>query len=311
MPETLRVLVADDDATSRLILERTLRKRGYEVVVAKDGKEALSYLNGDHPPRIALLDWMMPILRGPDLCQKVRQRSDGDEQYIYLVLLTSKGEKEEVIAGLEAGADDYVTKPFNADELELRIRAGRRIIELQDQLVDAKHELRIQAEHDPLTGILNRGALLARIEAELARAKREKSLVGLAMLDLDHFKSINDTYGHQAGDEVLQETVARIQAVLRPYDTFGRYGGEEFVVAITDDKPSLAPFERVREAVAEREYEVRHHAIAVTLSVGVFWAGAETPLDVFLGRADASLYRAKANGRNRVELGDQKELIRS
>ena len=201
----MEILIAEDDATSRLVLESTLRKRGYEVIAVSDGESALFELSRDIPPRIALLDWEMPGLTGPEICRRVRQRADNVDQYIFLVILTGRGGLEETIEGLEAGADDYVKKPFNVEELELRIRAGQRIIELQDQLVATKQQLRLQAERDSLTGMLNRRVVMARIHEELQRAERQSGVLGIGMIDLDHFKQVNDTHGHQAGDSVLIE----------------------------------------------------------------------------------------------------------
>ncbi|NIA16676.1 MAG: diguanylate cyclase [Nitrospiraceae bacterium] len=297
----MEILIAEDDATSRLVLESTLTKRGYEVIAVSDGESALAVLLRDIPPRIALLDWEMPGLTGPEVCQRVRQRTDAVDQYIFLVILTGKRGLDETIEGLEAGADDYVKKPFNADELELRIRAGERIIGLQDQLVAAKQQLRRQAERDPLTGILNRGAIMERIKGELEHARRQSGVVGLGMMDLDHFKIVNDTHGHQAGDKVLCETVARVRESMREYDIFGRYGGEEFLLVIPTETPEQAPFERVRRLIAEKEMAVGSTAVNVTVSIGVAWGTADDGLERLLRLADEALYRAKEGGRNRVE----------
>ena len=227
----MRILIADDSVVSRHLLEATLRKWGYEVVVATDGVEAWNVLQGENPPRLAILDWVMPGLTGPEVCSRVRENSrHRDLDYTYIVLLSSKSQREDLIEGLEAGADDYLTKPFDQHELKVRLRAGTRIIDLQRELVSAREELREQATKDFLTRIWNRSSILDVLSRELARASREKRSVGVVLADLDRFKSVNDTYGHFAGDAVVREFTRRLTAAMRPYDSLGRYGGEEFLI---------------------------------------------------------------------------------
>ena len=209
----MRILIADDSVVSRHLLEATLRKWGYEVVVATDGVEAWNVLQGENPPRLAILDWVMPGLTGPEVCSRVRETTKNkDLDYTYIVLLSSKSQREDLIEGLEAGADDYLTKPFDQHELKVRLRAGTRIIDLQRELVSAREELREQATKDFLTRIWNRSSILDVLTRELSRASREKRSVGVVLADLDRFKSVNDTYGHFAGDAVLREFTRRISA---------------------------------------------------------------------------------------------------
>src|SRR5882724_6037532 len=223
----MRILIADDSVVSRHLLDATLRKWGYQVVVACDGEEALAVLQGDDAPKLAILDWVMPGLTGPEVCRKVRDHAkDKEREYTYILLLTSKSLKEDLITGMEAGADDYITKPFDQHELKVRLRAGTRIIDLERELVRAREDLRDQATRDSLTRIWNRGMILEILDRELARAERERRPVGLVLADLDHFKNVNDTYGHFAGDAVLREFVRRTGSSVRPYDAVGRYGGE-------------------------------------------------------------------------------------
>jgi len=220
-----RILIADDSVVSRHLLDATLRKWGYDVVVACDGTEALSYLQRPDAPKLAILDWVMPGLTGPEVCSKVREQANGSE-YTYILLLTSKSLKEDLIEGMEAGADDYITKPFDQHELKVRLRAGTRIIDLENELVRAREALREQATKDSLTLLWNRSSILDILDRELIRGQREQRPVAVLLADLDRFKSVNDTYGHFAGDAVLREFTRRITGSMRAYDAMGRYGGE-------------------------------------------------------------------------------------
>src|SRR5580692_11470300 len=228
----MRILIADDSIVSRHLLDATLRKWGYEVVVACDGVEAWNVLQDSEGPMVAILDWVMPGMTGPEVCRRVREREKEKDTYTYLLLLTSKSLREDLIEGMESGADDYITKPFDQHELKVRLRAGTRIIDLQRELVAAKDALREQAQKDFLTRIWNRSSILDILQRELVRGGREKRGVGVVLADLDHFKEVNDTYGHFAGDAVLREFARRMQSATRPYDAVGRYGGEEFLIVL-------------------------------------------------------------------------------
>jgi two-component system, cell cycle response regulator len=216
----VKILVADDDAISRELVVRQLRKRDYEVVSAADGRAALEILRGEGAPRLALLDWMMPLMDGPQVCRELRQNPLG--AYVYLILLTSKTDKQHVVEGLESGADDYLTKPFDLEELMARLRAGTRVLDLEDNLVKARDVLRFKASHDDLTGVWNRGAVLELLQREVWRTEREGSSLAVMLVDLDHFKNVNDTLGHASGDDVLRETARRISQAVRSYDFVGR-----------------------------------------------------------------------------------------
>ncbi len=297
----MKVLIADDSATSRAMLRSALTRWGYDVVMAENGKEALDILATEDPPPMAVLDWVMPELTGPEVCRRVRETLR--EPYTYILLLTSKNTKGETVEGLEAGADDYIVKPFDQHELQVRLRAGQRIIDLQLNLMQAREELRERASKDLLTMLPNRSAIAHTLENEIARCHRDHRTVGIILLDLDHFKRVNDTLGHFAGDAVLRETAARLRSNMRPYDQVGRYGGEEFLVVLPncDLEQAANQAERMRHRLHETSMLVDGSELQVSASFGVTISdGSERSPDLFVRVADEALYRAKANGRNRI-----------
>ncbi len=300
----MRVLIAEDDAMSCRLLEHLLVKQGYQVVATRDGAAAWHALQQQDAPKLAILDWMMPEMDGPQICRLIRERAQ--QPYTYILLLTARAQKQDIIQGLEAGADDYLTKPFEAGELRARVRAGRRILELQEQLIAAREEYRFAASHDSLTGLWNRPAILDALRTELARARREQAPVAIALADLDHFKRINDHYGHAAGDQVLREAARRMRSALRLYDPVGRYGGEEFVIVLPgcDTGGALSQAERLRASIGADPMDTSEGRIPVTLSLGVAVGAPADGADAesLLRAADEALYRAKNAGRNRVEL---------
>lgn len=300
----MRILLAEDDRVSRTIMKRMLQSFGYEVVEAIDGRKAVEILRQSDGPRLALVDWMMPELDGVDLCREIRSQHS-DDAYVYILLLTSKQGSDDLVAGLEAGADDYITKPCQPAELKARLSTGLRILSLEQKLVEAREEMRYKATHDALTGLWNRAALLPIAEAELARGVRESATTCLVLCDIDHFKHINDNHGHSAGDAVLQEVARRLKSSLRGYDAVGRYGGEEFLILLSGCEPGAlnARCEELRHAVGSRPIEAATKALSVSISLGAVWHAAEdggVPVEKLLARADAALYRAKHEGRNRA-----------
>jgi len=299
----MRVLVAEDEVISRRLLESSLTRWGYEVVVAADGLEAATILNEANPPKLALLDWMMPGLDGVELCRAIRSRKN--DSYTYVLLLTAKQTKTEVIQGLEAGADDYITKPFEPQELRVRLRNGKRILYLLEQITTAHETLRQLASHDPLTKLWNRTAIVDLLGNELSRCARDEASLGVVLIDLDYFKRINDTFGHLAGDRVLREAADVMGATIRPYDSVGRYGGEEFLMILPGCDPinAVSHAERIRSALANLIVSTQNGDLQFTASFGVTVIDSGSPADIqaAINAADSALYAAKRAGRNRVE----------
>lgn len=301
----MKVLIADDEAVSRRLLESSLRRWGYDVVLASDGLEAARILRSPDAPKLVVLDWLMPGIDGTQLCKEVRQQKQ--EPYTYILLLTGKRSKVDVVQGLEAGADDYMIKPFDSQELKVRLRTGKRILYLQQQLISARDALRDMATRDSLTGLWNRGAVLDLLNNELARARRQEATVAVIMLDVDHFKRVNDTHGHLVGDEVLRKVAQAMRGATRLYDAVGRYGGEEFLVVLPgcDETNALSHAERQRAAISRVLVDTPAGPLGVTASLGVAVFDPHVDADTcdIIRTADNALYLAKRNGRDRVELG--------
>jgi diguanylate cyclase (GGDEF)-like protein len=301
----MRILVADDEVVSRRLIEATVRRWGYDVVVAKDGLEASQILQSHDAPHLAILDWMMPGLDGLQLCRQLRQGAK--EPYTYILLLTAKHAKSDIVKGLEAGADDYIVKPFDPQELRVRLRTGKRILCLLDQLTTAREALREQAARDPLTGLWNHASIVELLANEIIRAERQGACVGVALVDLDRFKSINDNYGHLIGDHVLREAANVLTSSIRPYDAVGRLGGEEFLIVLPgcDQINAISHAERLRLALNRCVINTPSGPLQFTASFGVTVVGPDTHLDAqsAIQAADSAMYVAKRGGRDRVEFG--------
>lgn len=271
--------------------------------MASDGEEAWQILQRDDAPRLVILDWMMPGMTGLEVCRQVRARAP--EPYIYMLLLTSKSHREDLIEGMDAGADDYITKPFDQHELKVRLRAGTRLVDLQAELFAAREALREQATRDWLTKLWNRSSILDILTRELARSERDACPVSVALLDLDHFKTINDTLGHYAGDIVLRETAGRMNDSVRQYDSTGRYGGEEFLIVLPgcDLSGAISQAERLCGRISGAPVVIGTTESGITASIGVTTSqpGQNATAEALIRRADEALYQAKRRGRNRVE----------
>lgn len=300
----MKILLADDEPIARTMLEHWLTGWGYEVVTVRDGQAALNALASHSDLRLAIIDWVMPKVDGIEVCRRIR--SGPPEPYVYVVLLTAKDDKSDIIEGLDAGADDYLVKPCNPLELKVRLRAGKRVIELQEQLVAARESLRFEAMHDSLTQLLNRGATLEQLDRELVRASRRSAPVTVLMADLDHFKAINDTFGHATGDIVLREAARRLKLGVRAYDSVGRFGGEEFIGVLPEceAKVGLQVAQRLCRMVAESAVVTSAGKVPVTVSIGIAssdqFPGATA--ESLLRAADSALYQAKHSGRARAVL---------
>jgi len=303
--EAMQILIADDDPVSGKILEKNLRKWGYKTILAKNGNKAWQALQKTGL-RLALLDWMMPEVTGLELCQRIRQVTKPN--YTYIILLTSKDELQDIIKGLEAGADDYMTKPVNFLELHARLQTGRRILALEDHLLKTQKRLYELSTRDNLTALWNRATILQFLQEELEQGAREKSPTSAIMLDVDLFKIVNDTYGHLAGDAVLRGIAAGLVKNVRLYDKIGRYGGDEiFIVLPNCSLTNVAKIaERLRLACARNKIRVPGGRISVTLSLGCVSSEAmdRPSVDRMIFACDRALYQAKHRGRNRVALSE-------
>ncbi len=300
----MKILLADDEPIARTMLEHWLGGWGYTVIAVKDGEAALEALKADPEIRLAVVDWVMPKVDGLSVCRTIR--SGPNEPYIYVLLLTARDNKADIIEGLDAGADDYLAKPCNPLELKVRLRAGKRVVELQEQLVSARESLRYEAMHDGLTGLLNRRAVLEQLDRELPRAARRGAPVGVLMGDLDHFKNVNDTFGHPAGDAVLREAARRMKACVRAYDSLGRLGGEEFIAVLPECSTMVAYSiaERMGNVLRQQPIATPAGDVSCTISIGVaaldLMPGASA--EQLVRAADVALYRAKNLGRARAAL---------
>lgn len=296
----MRILIAEDDAASRKLLSAVLERYGYEVIATSNGLEAVEVMRQPNAPDLVISDWMMPELDGIELVRRLRTISRPLPPYV--IMLTTKGERTDIVAGLEAGADDYLVKPFDHDELRARLNVGRRMITLYQQLLQSQAALTHQATHDALTGVLNRRAILEQATTECTRAARQGTVLSVAMCDIDRFKSFNDTYGHQVGDEVLCAFTRVVANNLRSYDLLGRLGGEEFLILtpgpIGDTPPRF--FERLTSAVEKHKVLTRSGELSVTVSIGVASSASVQELDVLLEWSDRALYDAKRQGGNCV-----------
>lgn len=303
--ETFPILIAEDDAVTRMLLEKTLIKAGHEVVSVENGRKALELFQERFFP-IVLTDWMMPEMDGLELCRAIRKKKNPG--YVFIVLLTAKDSQDDIITGLEAGADEYLTKPFNQVELIARLNTGRRFLEQERALRQANEEIRILSITDSLCGCSNRGCLNTRLPQEISRARRYRHSLSVVMCDIDHFKKVNDTYGHQAGDLVLKKFSKRLKDSIRDkIDLLARYGGEEFLVTLpeTDLDGALNVAERLRQVISEKKFDIGTKKIKITASFGVAGfdsdnAGDEISFDILINHADKYLYQAKNEGRNRV-----------
>jgi two-component system cell cycle response regulator len=299
----LQVLVVDDSPFSRKLVEHALSGDAYSLLLAKDGDEALQLFK-EHRPGVVITDWMLPDSSGPELCERIRAESS--DSYTYIILLTSMTEKEDIVKGLTAGADDYLTKPFDRGELLARIGVGRRTIELHRE-IDAKNKLLEEMAHtDPLTSLPNRRAIEEWANRQLKGAARHGYSLWVVHVDLDSFKNINDSYGHDAGDQVLRGIAGILKEHTRASDISGRMGGDEFLLVVShvEEKYIQPTAERLRNQIALQKFCFSGKNCSVTASIGVCgFVGTEPPEFLKLVRqADKALYAAKRAGRNQIKI---------
>lgn len=307
VPQEFTILVVDDSPIYRKLVERSLSDGEYNVLLAKNGHEALEAF-ARYQPGIVITDWTMPDISGPQLCQLIRR--DWQQHYAYLILVTSNTEKEQVIEGLAAGADDYLTKPFHPGELLARVGVGRRMIELQRQIEAKNRQLEELALTDPLTGLPNRRAIDLWASRQLSAAARHGFPVWAVIADLDYFKKINDTFGHDAGDKVIKVFADMLKANTRQSNMCARLGGEEFLMILThaEEEQVRIAVERMRACLEKHKFQFGERTVGVTASFGIagFRGSRTVDLGDILARADGALYAAKSAGRNRLEFDPAK-----
>jgi len=297
----MKILIVEDELIFRRMVKKYLLEAGHDIVEAEDGQSAWELFQHE-PFQLVITDWMMPRLSGPELVQKIR--TGGEKNYTYIIMLTAMDDKDNVVVGLESGADEYLTKPFNSKELVARVASGMRILKLEEQLMQAHQQMEILAMRDGLTGLLNRRAIEEYAEAEFNLTLRKERVLSVIMLDIDHFKNINDRFGHNCGDHTLQQVAKILKEDLRIYDRIGRWGGEEFILILPDtqlmDAAKVA--ERIRARTAEMEMSLENgEEFSVQISLGIASTASQfSSLTKLIDAADQALYQAKQTGRNRV-----------
>ncbi len=295
----MKILIAEDDFISCKALEDNLKEWGYDVVSANNGSDAWD-LARTKDIRLAILDWNMPGIDGIELSQRIRNEyQKEDSKYIYIILLTGRGGQDDIIQGLSTGADDYMTKPYSFVELKYRVQNGERIIKNEDKRIRL-------ASLDNLTKLWNRNKIFDFLDTELERGHRESTATGVVMIDIDHFKRINDRYGHLIGDEVLVEVANRLKNAIRPYDRIGRYGGDEILVVLPNcgNKEAKNIAKRLYDSVAKEKIPTEVGSLKINISIGC----ASNEMDTHVSKmeliqaSDSALLSAKKKGRDRIIL---------
>ncbi|TAM80280.1 MAG: diguanylate cyclase [Acidobacteria bacterium] len=298
----MKVLVADDEPVNRRLLEILLSKWGYEVTVATDGEEAWRHLQSPSHPRIAILDWMMPGMDGIEVCRRIRE--DKSRGPVYLLLLTAKQATEDANGRYESVADDYLPKPYSAHELKARLRAARRILELETQLLEANDAIQSETTRDTLTGLWNHSSILEILHREIHRARRHGTSLTVLMADINDLKQINHQHGHLVGDAIMREVARRMRSSIRAYDSLGRYSGGQFVIVSPDCDRSgaVSQAQRIQSAVSQETFRTFKGDFSVTVSMGITVGCSSHQAHELISAADAALTEAKKAGPNQIEL---------
>lgn len=298
----MRVLIVDDSPIYRKLIRDRLAEWGFASSSVDNGSHAWEILRQTEAPKLVLLDWVLPDIDGIELCRRIRQEGRG--HYTYIIFLTGKDGLRNMLQAMDAGADDYLEKPFDHHQLKAKLIVGKRVLQLQDELVAARDSMRYAATYDSLTGLMNRSEILESLNRELSRAGRERKSLGIALVDVDHFKRVNDSFGHLFGDEALREVARRFRSNLRAYDGVGRYGGEEFLLVLPhcDSVTAVTRTDQLLRGISSKPITALGKQAGITLSAGVAVFDPLNPCNVqsLLSHADAGLYRAKEEGRNRV-----------
>ncbi|MHB9096226.1 MAG: GGDEF domain-containing response regulator [Syntrophales bacterium] len=291
----MKILIAEDDPTSNLLLKSMLLRWGFDVVTTFNGADAWRILQGEDVPQIAIIDWVMPGMEGLEVCRRIREIEKGGDRYTYVVILTGRDDKEDIVVGIGAGADDYIVKPFDKEELKARLNAGQRIIELQTALRIANKKLLSMSRLDPLTGASSRSAILEDLDLAMYRSTREKKSLSISLVDIDNLKEMNERSGRAEGDRILQVSVRRINACLRRTDNFGRYGKDEFLIILpgVDLDTGMTICHRIQNAINDDSFP-----ITVSQSLAV-WDG-KASCEEFIALAEHTFLTTKTDGRNRV-----------
>jgi two-component system cell cycle response regulator len=306
------ILIADDDYNFRSALVDMVSDWGYEVLIAKNGLDVWEILLGADAPRIMILDWIMPGMDGVEICKRLRSRRD--DPYTYIILVSVQDQIENLTEGIAAGADDYLTKPVVPEELEARLLAGKRILDLQAELMSARDALQIQATHDTLTNLWNRKGILDILSREVNRVSRNGIPLSVIMVDVDGFKLINDTFGHPMGDKVLVEIATRMRESIRSYDAAGRLGGDEFLMVLPgcDAETAMYLAERVRKDLTMANFPLPEddiYSISISMGIASSTMGIGLDADDLILAADSALLRAKQMGKNRIEIRRSEYMV--
>jgi two-component system, cell cycle response regulator len=301
----LKILIVEDSSVYRALLTSHLQEWGFDFIVAKDGSQAWTLLQRQDCPKLVLLDWVLPEIDGVELCRRIRTAGAGNS-YSYVILLTGKDGKADLLEAMQAGADDYLVKPFDQMELKARLLVGKRIVSMHEELVSARESMRYAATHDSLTGLMNRGETLDFFGREFERARRSGKPLSVILADVDHFKQVNDTMGHLFGDVALKEVARRLRSKLRVYDGMGRYGGEEFLIILAecDLVSALIKADDLRASVSAKPVVSSGLSRRITVSMGVAVSTDHSisgDISSMLNQADRGLYAAKLHGRDRAE----------